>query len=72
MGQIIKICLKEKVFFLRKKKPYLWRATVSPAPYRVKIKIVKIQGIKYAKQQARAHGFNVKKDNLNRPPQPEI
>ena len=72
MGQIMKICLKDHVSFLREKNPTLGALKLGPGPYRVKIKLLKTEGLQHAKEQARPHGFNAKNDNPNRPPQPEI
>ena len=54
------------------KKPTLGALKLGPAPYRVKTKFMKTEGLQYAKEQARPHSFNAKNDNSNRPPQPEI
>ena len=40
------------------KNPTLGALKLGPAPYRVKIKFVKTEGLQYAKEQARPHGFN--------------
>jgi hypothetical protein len=40
--------------------------------YRVKIKILKTQGLLYGKEPARAHGFNGEKIKSIGPPQFEI
>ena len=65
MAQIMKICLKDNVSFCGKK-PTLGALNLGPAPYRVKIEFVKTQGLRYAKEQARTHGFNVKNAKSNR------
>ena len=44
MGHIMKICLKDHVSFLRKKKHTLGMLRLGPAHYSVKFKFVKIQG----------------------------
>ena len=67
MGQIMRLCLKDYVSFLREKKPTLGALQLGPAPYRVKIKIVKTQGLLYAKEQARHTVSTQKKINQTEP-----
>ena len=63
---------KRPCLFFSGKKPTLGALKLGPAPYRVKIKLLKTEGLQHAKEQASAHGFNTKKDNSNQPPEPDI